>query len=51
MREHFSGNDHTRQLRQLIALELWHLVFIDQKEVSPENASSLINDALMVSSV
>lgn len=51
MREHFSGNDHTRQLRQLIALELWHLVFIDQKEVSPENASGLINDALMVSSV
>jgi asparagine synthase (glutamine-hydrolysing) len=51
LHDHFNDIDHTRQLRQLIALELWHLVFIDQAEISPENASSLINDALLASTV
>lgn len=48
--DHESGKDQTRQIRQLMALELWHRIFMDQSTLSPQAASEIM-ESVMVAKV
>jgi len=40
LHDHENGRDQTRQIRQLIALELWHRIFLDSEELDADKAAS-----------
>lgn len=44
--EHETGVDRTRQIRQLIALELWHRIFMDTDTLDAEAASQVLEESL-----